>query len=129
MRIICFFYFVFAFSISMNAQTTGGADKIYVTDEVDSVAVSPLGSHGLNRLIRYPPEARMKGIQGEVVVTFVVELDGEISDIRLVQKAHPLLDEETLRVVNLHPSGWTPAIKDGKPVRSLYSLPMKFFLR
>jgi TonB family protein len=119
----------FSYHFSLDAQVTAEANKIYLADEVDSIAVSPLGIYGLSRLIRYPAEARMKGVQGEVVVGFVVELNGEISDIRVVQKAHPLLDDETLRVVHLHTSGWTPAIKDGKYVRSLYSLPMKFFLR
>jgi TonB family protein len=64
--------------------------------------------------VKYPTTAREQDIQGSVVVKFIIETDGSISDARILKSADPLLDEECLRVVNDLPRKWTPAIKNGK---------------
>jgi len=75
----------------------------------------------------YPKGAREAGIQGIVYVTFVVEKDGSISDVKLLRGVHPLLDEETLRVMRGMPR-WIPGRLDGRPVKVQFNMPLKFTL-
>ena len=49
--------------------------------------------------LKYPKEAQEKNIQGRVTVQFVVETDGSISNVKVARSAHPLLDEEAVRVI------------------------------
>ena len=76
---------------------------------------------------KYPSKARRKGIQGQVIVRFVVERDGSVGDIKVVRPVHPLLDEEAVRVVKTFPD-FSPGLKRGKPVRVSYNLPLNFAL-
>jgi len=64
-------------------------------------------------------------IQGDVLVDFVVDKDGSVSDVRIVKGLHPKLDAEVVRVLSRMPK-WTPLQKDGKPVRSRISCPISF---
>ncbi len=79
----------------------------------------------LTRNLKYPPTARAQNIQGTVLVRFVVNADGSISDIKVAKSADPQLDREALRVVNAMPE-WEPGIKNGKPTRSLVGIPIVF---
>ena len=65
------------------------------------------------------------GIQGRVVVTFVVERDGSIDSIKVVKKVSPELDREALRVIRLMPK-WNPGKQNGKTVRTKYTIPVIF---
>ncbi len=78
--------------------------------------------------VRYPEDALANGIQGQVVVRFIVEKDGSVSHTEVIRKVHPSLDAEALRVVQMSPC-WTPAMREGKPVRVQMSLPVRFSLR
>ena len=64
-------------------------------------------------------------IHGRVVVSFFVEPDGSLSDIELVQKVDPELDNEVLRVVKAMPK-WIPVVHNGKAIRAKYTLPITF---
>ena len=75
--------------------------------------------------VKYPKEAAKRKIQGRVIVDFVVNKDGSITDVNVVKPVHYLLDEEAVRVVKTMPK-WNPGILDGKPVRVKYSLPITF---
>lgn len=81
----------------------------------------------LNQNLRYPTMAREAGIQGTVFVTFVVERDGSITDVRIVRGLGGGLDEEALRVVRNMPS-WTPGRQRGQAVRVQFNLPIRFVL-
>jgi len=81
----------------------------------------------LTRNIRYPAEARKNGTQGKVVISFVVEKDGTLTDIKVAQRVGDGCDEEAVRVVRLSPP-WKLAMQNGKPVRSAYSFPITFSL-
>ena len=81
----------------------------------------------LKKNVYYPQEAIEKGIEGRVVVSFVVDKHGHISNVEVVQSADPLLDAEAVRVVQSMPK-WIPAEKDGKAVRSIFRLPVRFKL-
>ena len=82
----------------------------------------------LSRNIKYPKEAQDKGIQGRVVLQFVVNKDGSICDSKVVKAVDPQLDAEALRVVNAMPN-WTPGKQKGEPVRTRFTLPVSFHLQ
>ena len=79
----------------------------------------------LSENLHYPQEAWKKGIEGKVLVQFVVAKDGSIDNVNVIQKVHPLLDAEAVRVVKLLPK-WKPGKKDGKAVRVRFTLPVTF---
>lgn len=78
--------------------------------------------------IKYPAEARKDTIQGRVLVSFIVNKDGSIVKPEIVKSAHPLLDEEALRMVNEMPA-WKPGEQNGVPVRVKYTIPVNFRLQ
>lgn len=77
--------------------------------------------------IRYPKEAQAKGIQGRVIVQFVVNSDGSICDEKLIKSVDPQLDAEAIRVIRSMPN-WKPGMQKGKPVRVRFTLPVTFRL-
>ena len=79
----------------------------------------------LSNNIRYPDDAIRRKIQGVVMVSFIVEKDGGISNIRIVNGIGGGCDEEALRVVSSMPR-WTPAKRHGKPVRIILKMPVVF---
>lgn len=82
----------------------------------------------LSKNIQYPQMARENGIQGKVILSFVVGADGKISQIEQVGKKLGWgLDEEAIRVVKTMPP-WTPGKQNGKPVYVKFNLPIKFQL-
>jgi protein TonB len=82
----------------------------------------------LGKNIKYPSMARENGITGTVYVTFVVEGNGEISDVKKLRGIGGGCDEEAMRVVKAMPS-WRAGKQNGKSVRVQYNLPIKFTLR
>ena len=81
----------------------------------------------LNQNIKYPADAKEKGVQGRVIVQFVVEKDGTIVNAKVVRGVDPDLDAEALRVVNQSPK-WKPGKQKGEAVRVKYTLPIMFKL-
>lgn len=81
----------------------------------------------LGKTIQYPDMAKQSGIEGKVVVQFVIERDGHITDVEVVKKGGWGFDEAAIDVVKkMKP--WKPAKQNGKPVRLRYTLPIKFTL-
>ena len=78
--------------------------------------------------IKYPVMAKESGIQGKVYVTFVVERDGSITDVKVLRGIGGGCDEEAIRVVQTLPR-WKPGKQRGKPVRVQYNLPVRFTLQ
>ncbi|MBD9136117.1 MAG: TonB family protein [Alistipes shahii] len=76
----------------------------------------------------YPDEALGRGIQGRVVVSFVVERDGTVGGVRTLASPDSLLSEAVIRVVRRSPA-WTPGMLEGKPVRVWHSIPVDFTVR
>lgn len=81
----------------------------------------------LQQNVKYPKEAYEQGKQGRVIVQFVVNTDGSISNDTIVRSVDPLLDAEALRVVRSMPN-WTPGKQKGEPVRVRFTLPVTFRL-
>lgn len=79
----------------------------------------------LTVMLKYPDAALKRKIEGKVMVSFIVNVDGSVSDIKIVQGAHKLLDDEALRVVRLMPK-WKPGLEGGRPCRSMISIPIVF---
>lgn len=78
--------------------------------------------------IKYPAEAHEKGIEGRVYVTFVVEKDGSLTEIKIARGIGNGCDKEAMRVVTEMPK-WTPGKQRGKIVRVKYILPIRFILK
>lgn len=81
----------------------------------------------VNSRLVYPEKAKEKGIQGRVVLQFVIETDGSITDIKVLKSDDPLLEKEAIRVVSSSPK-WQPGMRQGKPVRVTYTYPVVFGL-
>ncbi|MBA4304723.1 MAG: energy transducer TonB [Sphingobacteriaceae bacterium] len=77
---------------------------------------------------KYPPLARENGLQGIVVVTFVVDEKGNINNVQVLRGIGGGCDEEAIRVVKSMPA-WKPGKQRGMPVRVQYNLPFRFTLR
>lgn len=80
------------------------------------------------RQMHYPEEAEEKGIEGRVLIRFVVEEDGRLTNFEVVESPDPLLSDEALRVLKQMPK-WIPAKNKGKDVRCRYSMPVMFRLK
>ena len=78
--------------------------------------------------IHYPTVAAENGVQGRVVVGFVVERDGSITDVNVLRSVDPSLDREAVRVVKSMPK-WTPGKQNGSAVRVKYQVPVTFRLQ
>ena len=81
----------------------------------------------LSENIRYPSESRRLGVQGRVIISFIVEQDGSLTNIKVVRGVAGDIDKEALRVINLSPK-WKPGIQNGHTVRVEYSVPISFTL-
>ncbi|MDE5550339.1 MAG: energy transducer TonB [Bacteroidaceae bacterium] len=81
----------------------------------------------LQKNLKYPAQAQDNGIQGRVMVQFVVNKDGSVVEPKIIRSVDPSLDKEAMRVVSAMPK-WTPGKQRGKTVRVRYTLPVTFRL-
>ena len=81
----------------------------------------------LGKNIKYPTISQENGVQGKVIVQFVVNKDGSIVDPVVVRSVDPYLDKEALRVIKTMPK-WKPGMQKGQPVRVKYTVPVTFRL-
>lgn len=105
-----------------------------VTDVADKVDTMPLFVGGKEGLVRwlsdnliYPKKALEYGIMGTVVVSFVVEVDGTLRDIKVIKHCDPTFDKEALRLAHLMPK-WIPATLNGRSVAVRINFPFNFKL-
>lgn len=105
-------------------------DKIH--EVVESPAEFPGGytalSKWLSKNLVYPEQAAEMGIQGKVIVRFVVEKDGSVTQATVVKGIDPALDKETLRVIQTMPK-WKPGMQQGRAVRVRCTQPVQFKLQ
>lgn len=81
----------------------------------------------VNSHLRYPEEAKENGVQGTVQLSFTIDVDGSVTDVKVIRGVDPVLDAEAVRVVSLSPK-WTPAYQFGRYVRFTYTFPIIFRL-
>jgi len=107
-------------------------DTINVYDVVEQMPCFPGGQGRLLEFIeenmQYPKKCAEKGIYGRVIVAFVVERSGQLSNIRVVKSVHRALDKEALRIVKLMPR-WIPGEQNGVTVRVKYIIPIRFSVK
>ena len=104
-------------------------DRIYET--VEEYPQFPGGDtecfKWIKEYIKYPAIAKENGVQGRVIVKFIVETDGSLSDIKVDRSPDPSLSSEAERIVKMMPK-WKPARSGNKVVRSRFTLPVMFRL-
>ena len=126
--------FTAAFSLAYAQQpaSNNNANDDEIFSIVENEPEYPGGDEALYKFISknivYPKSAREKGIQGTVLVEFVVEKDGKLSNIKVIRSADPALDAEAVRVISKMPK-WKPGTQRGKKVRSTFRLPINFQLK
>ena len=135
----------FDFNVEANAETefkfTGFADDVqeeFVEEQTFYIVEDmPLFNGGdpatqfrkyIQENLKYPQIAAENGISGRVIVQFVVDSRGKVTDAVVVAPVDPALDKEALRVVLSSPA-WTPGKQRGKPVKVFYTFPIMFVLQ
>ena len=108
------------------------AEEAVIFDIVEKMPEFPGGPAALMKYlsekIKYPTISQENGVQGRVIVQFVVNKDGSIVDARVARGVDPYLDKEALRVVSGMPK-WNPGMQRNKPVRVKYTVPVMFRLQ
>lgn len=115
-------------TVTINQETTQG-EAIFLS--ADQMPVFPGGDDSLSAFLRgnlhYPEEALVLGTEGTVYLTFVVEKDGTVSDVRVLRGLSEACNQEAIRVVNSMPR-WLPGRQHNTPVRVQYNLSIRFQL-
>ena len=119
--------------IVFHYTTLKGSEEEEIVDKNDGRVEEPEFPGGsealvkyLQRSLHYPPDALRKKIKGRVVCQFIVDREGKITDITILQGVHPSLDKEALRVIRAMPK-WKPGTMDGKLAKVRYTLPISFY--
>jgi TonB family protein len=112
---------------TVDSENEVNGEKVFYV--VENQPVPEGGLPGFYKFIsenmKYPEEARKKGIQGKVFIQFVVEKDGSVSNVKCVRGIHPLCDDEAVRVISNSP-GWEPGQQDGENVNVRLIVPITF---
>lgn len=107
----------------------GDGNQVFTAVEVEPVPKGGMEAFYafLGKKIQYPSAAKEAGTQGRVILQFVVEKDGSLTDIKVLREPGNGLGDEATRVLRLAPK-WSPGIQNGKPVRVQYTIPVNFSL-
>ena len=128
-KYILIFLFLSTSLFAQEVDTTSNYSKVFVI--VESPASFVGGREGLINFLaqnlQYPEEAKKAKVEGKVVVKFVVEADGTVSNPEILSSVNKELDEEAIRVVKKMPK-WMPGRQHGKGVRTQQVLPFIFKL-
>ncbi len=119
--------------------STVGAQKTVVSkknqkvfDVVEQMPEYPGGMQAMFKYMadnmKYPADAEKQKVEGRVLVQFIVETDGSVSNTEVLTRVFPSLDAEAVRVINKMPK-WIPGKQNGKVVRVKYVIPVNFRLK
>lgn len=100
------------FSQNMQTEFHGGAPKLY---------------EYINKNLKFPQDAKAKGVSGKVFIEFYVNTDGTIDEesVKIVKSLHKSCDAEAIRLIKNSPK-WKPALEGGKPVKQKFVMPITF---
>ena len=119
-------------ALMQSAVDTDSIENSNIFGVVEEMPSFPGGQGALMQYlasnIKYPVVAQENGVQGRVIVSFVVERDGSISDVKVARSVDPSLDREAQRVVKSMPK-WKPGKQNGSAVRVKYTVPVVFRLQ
>ena len=117
------------------AQKTVVSQKDQKEDPFNVVEDMPAFPGGMEAMIqfissniKYPADAKKQKVDGRVLVNFVVEKDGSITEVKVIKPAFPSLDAEAIRVVKAMPK-WKPGYQRGQAVRVQFTMPINFSLK
>ena len=117
------------------AQKTVVSQKDQKEEPFDVVEDMPAFPGGMEAMIQfisnniqYPADAQKQKIDGRVLVNFVVEKDGSITEVKVIKPTFPSLDAEAVRVVKAMPK-WKPGYQKGQAVRVQFTMPINFSLK
>lgn len=112
---------------SKNIQNSRQIERPY--NSVEQMPQFPGGEEALKNYIKeslqYPRIAQENGVQGQVIVRFIVKKDGNIEDIQVLRSLYPACDKEAIHLVESMPK-WTPGMQNGKAVDVYQVIPVKF---
>ncbi len=115
----------------LTIKTPGGegvdTGAIYI--RVERLPEFPGGPNALNKFLRdnitYPSSALIRKVSGVVHVSFIIDINGKVENVKIAKSVDPAIDMEAIRVVRLMPV-WSPGKRHGKPVKVLLTLPIRF---
>ncbi|MBL0048989.1 MAG: energy transducer TonB [Bacteroidetes bacterium] len=117
------------------SESAGGMGLGETTKNLAEIDIAPEFPGGIDKLMEflshhivYPMQAKENGIKGTVYVSFMVDKNGKVKEVKIAKGLYSACDAEVMRVVNLFPP-WKPGIYKGKNVNVVFSLPVKFELR
>jgi periplasmic protein TonB len=106
---------------------TGNEEPLFIVEVMPTFKGGDLNKFRdwVRQRTKYPEEAIKNNIRGTVVLTFIVEKDGSVSNISVTKGIHPLLDEEAVKAISESPK-WSPGLQRGQPVRVRFLIPLSF---
>lgn len=117
-------------SFTINAQNNENKNKVYF-EEVDEMPEYPGGKKAMFKFIsenvQYPENAKKEGVTGKVFISFVVDKDGNVTDVQIARGVDSDLNKEAVRVVKKLEK-WKPGKKDGELVKVGFTMPIQFVL-
>lgn len=120
---------------AMHAQSNQSTERNASDEKIFDVVEQPPSFPGgqaalmsyLSKNVKYPEEALKDNVQGRVIVGFIVEKDGSVSNAKIIRGVDSALDKEAIRIVMSMPK-WTPGRQNGRNVRTKYNVPVNFKL-
>lgn len=135
LRLLTSTLFILMITVSLCAQEESKASDEEEAEIFTIVEIMPEFKEGkeaqmefLYSQLKYPAEARINNISGLVVISFIVEVDGSLTDYSIKREIGGGCGEEAMRVVKLMDGMWNPGTQRGKAVRVAYNLPVRFKL-
>lgn len=120
---------VFCLSTVSAQKTVVSKKNQKVFDVVEQMPEYPGGMEALFKYMaenmKYPEDAKKQQVEGRVLVQFIVETDGSVSNTEVLMRVFPSLDAEAVRVISGMPK-WIPGKQNGKVVRVKYTIPVSF---
>ena len=120
---------VFCLSTVSAQKTVVSKKNQKVFDVVEQMPEFPGGMEALFKYMaenmKYPEDAKKQQVEGRVLVQFIVETDGSVSNTEVLMRVFPSIDAEAVRVISGMPK-WIPGKQNGKVVRVKYTIPVSF---